>query len=212
MGELVMLRYHKQFNDDYCLAKVTEVHPDEDSLVRKVTVSYRKKNPRESPQIYKSKPLISEQVAIHRIHRLDLEDEAVQVPGEVDEAAGDGSVDGVHGQAVAGGGGVLGHDAGLVCGGGSVLGHDVGQVSEGGDGVLVHDAGQADDASDGVKFNEESRCELILKTDELFCIYWEFTFAKLFLFVLCILCLSILDLYYIKKIQCHIFTSIPLQG
>ena len=132
MGELVMLRYHKQFKDDYCLAKVTEVHPDEDGLVRKVTVSYRKKNPRESPQIYKSKPLISEQVAIHRLHRLDLADEAVHVHGEVDEAAGDGSADGVHGQVVAG-------DVG-------VLGHDVGQVDVGGDGVLVHDAGQADDA------------------------------------------------------------------
>ena len=28
VGELVMLRYHKQFKDDYCLAKVTELHPD----------------------------------------------------------------------------------------------------------------------------------------------------------------------------------------
>jgi hypothetical protein len=131
-----MLRYHKQFKDDYCLAKVTEVHPDEDGLVRKVTVTYRKRNPRESAQIYKSKPLICEQVAIHRLHRLDLADE--DVPGQVDVAAGcplvqaDDSVDGVLGQVVEGNGGVLGHD--------------VGQVGEGGAGVLVHDAGLAYEA------------------------------------------------------------------
>ena len=44
--ELVMLRHHKQFKDDYCLAKV-----DEDGLVRKVTFSYRKENPREDPSL-----------------------------------------------------------------------------------------------------------------------------------------------------------------
>ena len=77
VGDLVMLRYPKQFKDDYCLAKVTQVHPDEDNLVRKVTVSYRKKNSKESAAVYRSKPLISEQVAIHRLHKLDLADEAV---------------------------------------------------------------------------------------------------------------------------------------
>ena len=127
VGELVMLRYHKQFKDDYCLAKVTEVHPDEDGLVRKVTVSYRKKNPRESPLIYKSKPLISEQVAIHRLHRLDLADEAVPVPDVVSDAAGDDSVDAGHVQADEG-------DAG-------VPGHVVGLVGEGDDDVLVNDTG-----------------------------------------------------------------------
>ena len=73
-----MLRYSKQFKDDYCLAKVTQVHPNEDGLVRKVTVSYKKRNPRESKEVYQSKPLISEQVAIHRLHRLGLADETVQ--------------------------------------------------------------------------------------------------------------------------------------
>ena len=100
-----------------------------------MTVTYRKRNPRESAQIYKSKPLICEQVAIHRLHRLDLADEVV--PGEVDVAAGgplgqtDDSVDEVLGQVEENGG---------------VLGHDVGQVGEGGAGVLVHDAGLADEA------------------------------------------------------------------
>ena len=89
-GELVMLKYPGQFKDDYCIAKVTEVHPSEDGLVRQVSVSYRKKNSRESPTVCKSKPLITEKVAIHRLHRLQLADEAVQLDaGQVDdEAAG----------------------------------------------------------------------------------------------------------------------------
>ena len=75
VGDLVMLQYPGHFKDDYCIAKVTKAVPDDDNLVRKVTVSYKKKNSRESPAIYKSKPLISEEVAIHRLHRLHLTDE-----------------------------------------------------------------------------------------------------------------------------------------
>ena len=93
VGELVMLRYHKQFKDDYFLAKVTEVHPDDYGLVRKVKVSYRKKNPRESAGIYKSKPLLCEQAAIHRLHRLDLADEPAQVPDEEGAVHGQGQAD-----------------------------------------------------------------------------------------------------------------------
>ena len=93
VGELVILRYNKQLKDDYCLAEVTEVHPDDDGLVRKVTVSYRKKNPRESAGIYKSKPLLCEQAAIHRLHRLDLADEPAQVPDEEGAVHGQGQAD-----------------------------------------------------------------------------------------------------------------------
>ena len=75
--ELVMVRYQNQFKDDYCLAKVIKADPGEDGLVRKVTVTYRKKNPRESPRVYKSKPLVTEIMAIHRLHRLDLLDEEI---------------------------------------------------------------------------------------------------------------------------------------
>ena len=46
VGDLVMLKYPGQFKDDYTMAKVTEVHPGDDGLVRQVTVSYRKKNSR----------------------------------------------------------------------------------------------------------------------------------------------------------------------
>ena len=88
VGELVMIRYPGQFKDDYCLAKVIKADPDDDSLVRKVTVTYKKKNPRESLSVCKSRPMIVEEVAIHRLHRLELVDDEfvteVPVPGAAD--------------------------------------------------------------------------------------------------------------------------------
>ena len=74
-GELVLLQYPKQFKDDYCLARVCAAPTGSDGLVRKVVVEYRKKNPRESPETYASKPLIKEEVMIHRLHRLDIVDQ-----------------------------------------------------------------------------------------------------------------------------------------
>jgi len=87
VGDIVMLHYPKHFKDDYCLARVIKVHSDEDNLVgkdgekliRKVTICYRWRNPKESAEVYQTKPLITEQVAIHRLHRLDLADEACLV-------------------------------------------------------------------------------------------------------------------------------------
>ena len=76
VGDIVLLRYAGHFKDDYCLARVSEVHPDDEGLVRVVTVQFRKKNPRESKSVYRAKPLLSEKVAVHRLHRLDLADEA----------------------------------------------------------------------------------------------------------------------------------------
>ena len=81
VGDIVMLMYAGHFKDDYCLARVSEVHPDEQGLVRVVTVQFRKRNPKESKSVYKAKPLISEKVAVHRLHRLDLADEAAQYDG-----------------------------------------------------------------------------------------------------------------------------------
>ena len=78
VGELVMLRYPGNFKDDYCITKITAIHPSDDDFVRQVTVSYKKKNSRESPTVYRSKPLISEKVAVHRLHRLQLADEEFQ--------------------------------------------------------------------------------------------------------------------------------------
>ena len=75
VGDLVMLNYPGHFKDDYCIAKVTKAEADEDGLVRKVTVDFKKRNPRESKLIYKSKPLLSEVVAVHRLHKLHLADD-----------------------------------------------------------------------------------------------------------------------------------------
>ena len=94
VGELAMLRYPGQVKDDYCLAKVVEVHPGDDGLVRQVTITYRKKNRRESPSVCNSKNMITERVAIHRLHRLHLVDD--DVPGDVlggDHAAQVGKID-----------------------------------------------------------------------------------------------------------------------
>ena len=43
--------------------------------MRQVTVTYRKRKSKESPLVCKSKPLIEERVAVHRLHRLGLIDE-----------------------------------------------------------------------------------------------------------------------------------------
>ena len=112
VGDLVMLKYPGQFKDDYTIAKVTAVHPSDDGLVRQVTVDYRKKNSKESPKVFKSKPLISERVAVHRLHKLQLVDEVLQAASDHQggDVAGDGG-DGVQAgagsdvvQVVAGGG------------------------------------------------------------------------------------------------------------
>ena len=74
VGDLVMLKYPGQFKDDYCVAKVIKAEPDKDGLVRKVVVAFKKRNPRESKMIYKSKPLLHEEVAVHRLQKLHLAD------------------------------------------------------------------------------------------------------------------------------------------
>ena len=74
-GELVMLWYPGHFRDDYCIAKIVDIHEDQDKLVRKVTVNYKKKNPREPPNVCKSRGMVTEKVCVHRLHRLHLVDE-----------------------------------------------------------------------------------------------------------------------------------------
>ena len=51
VGDIVMMQYPGHFKDDYTLTKVSAVHPDDEGLVRVVTVQYRKKDPRESSRI-----------------------------------------------------------------------------------------------------------------------------------------------------------------
>ena len=103
VGDVVMLKYPGHFKDDYCLARVSEVYPDEEGLVRTCQVQYRKKNPKEALTVFKSKPLISEKVTVHRLHPLGLADEvAAQCQQAVqDEVRDEGVV-----QCIQGGGDV----------------------------------------------------------------------------------------------------------
>ena len=86
-GDIVLMRNVK---DDYRLALVEEVHPDEKNLVRTVTVKFKRKNKREPRMVCKSKAkdLIREKVAVQRLHYLastgedsaakkDVEDEVI---------------------------------------------------------------------------------------------------------------------------------------
>ena len=66
-GDVVMLNYKGNLVDDYRLAKVTDVYPDEQGLVRTVQVSFRKRNKKEPVGEYRSKPLVSEKVGVQRL-------------------------------------------------------------------------------------------------------------------------------------------------
>ena len=66
-GDMVMLNYKGNLVDDYKLAKVTDVYPDEQGVVRTVQVSYRKRYKREPVEVYRSKPLVYEKVGVQRL-------------------------------------------------------------------------------------------------------------------------------------------------
>jgi hypothetical protein len=70
VGDVVLLTFHGNVKDDYILARVTEVHPDEKNLVRRVTVRYRRKNPREARMVCKSK-MEEKIVAVQRLVLLE---------------------------------------------------------------------------------------------------------------------------------------------
>ena len=53
--------------DDYRLALVTDVFPDARIIVKTVEVSYRRKDSREKPVDYKSKPLTSQVIGVQRL-------------------------------------------------------------------------------------------------------------------------------------------------
>ena len=74
-GDVVMLNYKGNLVDDYRLALVTKVFPDEKGLVRTVQISFRKRNSREPANVYKSKPLASEKVGVQRLSLIQPVDE-----------------------------------------------------------------------------------------------------------------------------------------
>ena len=78
-GDVVMMLYPGNLKNDYRLARVLKTHPDRSGLVRTVIVGYRRKNSREKTDVYKSKPLVEEQVSVQRLSLL--------VPNEASEDA-----------------------------------------------------------------------------------------------------------------------------
>ena len=66
-GDVVMMCYEGNLKDDYRLARVLEVYPDQNGLVRTVRVGYRQKNKTERKDVYKRKPLVEEKVAVQRL-------------------------------------------------------------------------------------------------------------------------------------------------
>ena len=67
MGNIVMMRYEGNLVDDYRIAKVSDVFQNRRNLVRTVEVSYRRRDKREDPEVYKSKPLSSEKIGVQRL-------------------------------------------------------------------------------------------------------------------------------------------------
>ena len=70
VGDIVMLYYEGNLKDDYRLAKVLDVYPDERGLVRTVKIGYRKRNKKEKVDVYKPKPLVEEKIAVQRLSLL----------------------------------------------------------------------------------------------------------------------------------------------
>ena len=70
VGDIVMMLYKGNLVDDYRLAKVTQVYPDEKNLVRTVDVSFRRRSRNESREVYKSKDLVTEKIAVQRLSLL----------------------------------------------------------------------------------------------------------------------------------------------
>ena len=62
-----MVEYPNALKDDYRVGRITQTHPDSSGLVRTVTVEYRKRDVREDPMVYKSKPLVKEEMSVQRL-------------------------------------------------------------------------------------------------------------------------------------------------
>ena len=68
--DIVMVHYPGNMTDDYRIAKVTKVFPDKKKLVRTVEISYRRRNKREPPAVFRSKPLVTEKVHVQKLSLL----------------------------------------------------------------------------------------------------------------------------------------------
>ena len=70
VGDIVMLTYQGNFQDDYRLAIVKDTFPDEDKLVRTVEIGYRRRDKREPLVDYWKKPLTIERIGVQRLSLL----------------------------------------------------------------------------------------------------------------------------------------------
>ena len=77
VGDIVMVCYSNNIMDDYRIAKVTKLFPDQKGLVRTVEISYRRRNKKESAAIYKVKPLVTEKVHVQKLSLLQPASEPV---------------------------------------------------------------------------------------------------------------------------------------
>ena len=67
VNDIVFLWYPSSIQDEYRLAKVVEVMPDENGRVRTVRIAYRKRDKREKTLPYKPKQLVEEIVSVQRL-------------------------------------------------------------------------------------------------------------------------------------------------
>ena len=79
-GDVCLLYFPGSLVSKYKLVRVEKVHPDKNGLVRTVTIMYRKKNKRESKDVYKPS-IVKEKVGVQRLILIqpansDLEDKA----------------------------------------------------------------------------------------------------------------------------------------
>ena len=84
-GDIVMMCYPNQLKDDYRIARVLEVYPDEKNLVRTVRVGYRRRDKREHADTYWKKPLVEEVVAVQRLSILQAASESLPTGTELDD-------------------------------------------------------------------------------------------------------------------------------
>ena len=67
VGDVCLMTYIGNLKDDYRMVRVVRVQPDKKGLVRSVTVAYRKRDSRESSEVYWKKPLTEEIVPVQRL-------------------------------------------------------------------------------------------------------------------------------------------------
>ena len=85
VGDVVMMKYEGNIQDDYRRARVKEVFPDQKGLIRTAKVVFRKRDRREKPEAYWKKPLCEQVVAVQRLAVLQAAGEPLATGGPEDQ-------------------------------------------------------------------------------------------------------------------------------